>query len=153
MKTSIYNESFGSVKICYNDHAILSLSRIKDKKFKGESYVSPLSEMAINQIREYFLGKRKKFDFPMELLGTEFQKKVWNALCGIPYGETATYKEIAVAVRNPKAFRAVGMANHMNPIAIAVPCHRVIGTNGKLVGYATGLDLKEELLNLEKKYK
>ena len=102
---------------------------------------------------EYLDGKRKEFDFPYKMIGTEFQKKVWHALTKIPYGETRTYKEIATAVGNPKASRAVGMANNRNPIFIVVPCHRVIGANGKLVGYAGGLDMKDALLSLEKSHK
>lgn len=89
---------------------------------------------------EYLNGKRKTFDIKYEINGTEFQKKVWEELTHIPYGETSTYKEIAVAVGNPKASRAVGMANNKNPISIVVPCHRVIGSDGKLVGYAGGFE-------------
>ena len=94
-------------------------------------------------------GKRKSFDLPLKPEGTEFQKKVWNALLDIPYGETRSYKDIAVAIGNPKACRAVGMANNRNPISIIIPCHRVIGANGSLVGYGGGLPIKIELLNLE----
>lgn len=102
------------------------------------------------QLDEFFAGKRKEFDLPLAPVGTEFQKKVWDALREIPYGETRSYKDIAIAVENPKGCRAVGMANNKNPIAIIVPCHRVIGTNGKLVGYAPGTDIKRFLLELEK---
>ena len=94
----------------------------------------------------------RDFDFPYLLRGTEFQQRVWRALCAIPYGETRTYGEVAAAVGSPGAARAVGMANHRNPILIAVPCHRVIGADGSLVGYGSGLDMKEALLRLEKKY-
>ena len=100
---------------------------------------------------EYLEGKRKVFDFPYEFHGTEFQKKVWKKLCDIPYGETRTYKDIAIAIGNPKACRAVGMSNNKNPITIAVPCHRVIGANGKLVGYAGGIEMKKKLLEIEEK--
>ena len=103
------------------------------------------------QLGEFFEGKRKEFDLPLNPAGTEFQKKVWNALREIPYGETRSYKDIAIAVGSPKGFRAVGMANNKNPIAIIIPCHRVVGTNGKLVGYAGGMEAKEWLLSLEKK--
>ena len=106
---------------------------------------------ATKQLTQYFEGKRKEFNLPINLKGTEFMKKVWNELEKIPYGKTVTYKEIAERVGNPKAARAVGMANNKNPIPIIVPCHRVIGANGKLVGYALGLDMKEQLLNLEQK--
>ena len=103
------------------------------------------------QLDEYFRGERKTFDLPLAPKGTDFQKKVWNALQKIPYGETKTYGEIAAAVGNPKAARAVGMANNKNPIGIIIPCHRVVGANGKLVGYAGGMDKKEWLLQLERK--
>ena len=103
------------------------------------------------QIDEFFAGERKAFDLPLAPMGTEFQKKVWAALEEIPYGETRTYGEIAAAVGNPKAARAVGMANNKNPIAIIIPCHRVVGANGKLVGYAGGMERKMFLLELERK--
>lgn len=102
------------------------------------------------QLDEYFKGDRTAFDLPLDMEGTPFQVKVWHALQAIPYGETRTYKEIAEVIGNPKAVRAVGMANHVNPFIIVVPCHRVIGTNGKLTGYAAGLDKKLFLLELEK---
>ena len=105
---------------------------------------------AERQLEGYFLGKLKSFDLKLASNGTDFQKAVWKALCEIPYGETRTYKDIAVSIGNPKACRAVGLANNRNPIAIIVPCHRVIGSNGKLVGYASGLDVKDFLLKLEK---
>ncbi|KKF99461.1 methylated-DNA--[protein]-cysteine S-methyltransferase [Methanosarcina mazei] len=101
------------------------------------------------QFEAYFAGQLKSFDVKLAPEGTEFQKSVWRALCEIPYGETRTYKEIAISVGKPKAYRAVGLANNRNPISIIVPCHRVIGTNGKLIGYASGLDVKEFLLRLE----
>lgn len=104
---------------------------------------------AIKQLKEYFDGKRTAFDLKMKLHGTEFQKKVWTYLSEIPYGETRTYKDVAEAIGSPKGFRAVGMANNKNPIAIIYPCHRVIGASGKLVGYGGGLDIKEQLLRLE----
>ena len=102
------------------------------------------------ELEEYFSGQRKEFDIPLAPQGTDFQKKVWKALQNINYGTTASYKEIAQKINNPKAVRAVGMANNQNPIAIIIPCHRVIGSNGKLVGYAGGLELKQKLLELEK---
>jgi methylated-DNA-[protein]-cysteine S-methyltransferase len=106
-----------------------------------------------DQIQEYLSGKRKIFDVPIVLRGTDFQKKVWERLVKIPYGETRSYKEIAQQIGIPKGARAVGMANHNNPIPIIIPCHRVIGASGNLVGYGGGLDLKQKLLALEKKYK
>ena len=105
-----------------------------------------------NQLEEYFAGKRKTFDLPLAPKGTAFQQKVWSALQEIPYGDVCTYKDIAVAIGNPKGCQAVGGANGKNPIAIIIPCHRVIGKNGKLVGYAGGMGNKEFLLELEKSH-
>lgn len=102
------------------------------------------------QLNEYFKGKRKEFDLPLNIEGTPFQIKVWQALQKIPYGQTRSYKEIAEAINSPKAYRAVGMANNRNRIMIVIPCHRVIGSNNNLVGYAGGLNMKEMLLSLEK---
>ena len=103
------------------------------------------------QLREYFAGTRQQFDLPLDFEGTVFQKKVWQALLGIPFGETRSYRDIAEKVGNIKAVRAVGAANGKNPISIIAPCHRVVGVNGKLVGFAGGLNNKEILLGLEKK--
>ncbi|HWR24797.1 MAG TPA: methylated-DNA--[protein]-cysteine S-methyltransferase, partial [Methanosarcina sp.] len=105
---------------------------------------------AARQFEAYFSGKLEAFDLKLAPEGTDFQKSVWKALCEIPFGETRTYKDIAISIGKPKAYRAVGLANNRNPISIIVPCHRVIGTNGKLTGYASGLDIKEFLLKLEK---
>lgn len=102
------------------------------------------------QLDEYFKGNRESFNIPMNLEGTDFQKSVWKALQDIPYGETKSYSEIAEYINNPKACRAVGLANNKNPISIIIPCHRVIGKSGKLVGYGGGLHIKEKLLELEK---
>ena len=101
------------------------------------------------QLREYFDGKRKKFDLPIEFAGTDFQKQVWMSLTKIPYGKTISYGEQAASIGRPKAVRAVGGTNGMNPLSIIVPCHRVIGKSGKLTGYAGGLERKEFLLRLE----
>lgn len=103
------------------------------------------------QLDEYFAGKRKDFDVPTRLNGTEFQKRVWLALRDIPYGKTASYKDIASAVGCPKGYRAVGMANNRNPISIIYPCHRVVGSDGSLTGYGGGLDVKAKLLELERR--
>lgn len=111
---------------------------------------TPLLVEAEKQLIEYFNKTRTKFDLPLAPQGTDFMKRVWKELIQIPYGETRTYKQIAQKIGNEKASRAVGMANNKNPIPIIIPCHRVIGANNKLVGYALGLDKKEFLLNLEK---
>ena len=103
------------------------------------------------ELDAYFAGKLRKFTVPLKAKGTPFRKKVWDALLTIPYGETISYKELARRIDNPKAIRAVGGANHHNPISIIIPCHRVIGANGKLVGYGGGMDVKEFLLEHEKR--
>lgn len=105
---------------------------------------------AERQLNEYFAGSRKQFELPLKPDGTTFFQSVWTALCEIPYGETRSYGDIAHAIKRPTAARAVGMANHHNPIMIVIPCHRVIGANGQLTGYAGGLDVKQKLLDLEK---
>jgi len=103
----------------------------------------------IGELEEYFAGQRKEFDFPLDLRGTDFQVACWRALLAIPCSETRTYADIARAIHKPNAFRAVGMANNRNPIAIVVPCHRVIASDGSLCGYGGGLDIKRKLLELE----
>lgn len=112
---------------------------------------TPILKHAVLQLAEYFDGKRHEFDLPLDPRGTPFQKTVWSALLTIPYGETRSYKDIACTVGNPKACRAVGMANNKNPISILIPCHRVVGTGGALTGYGGGLDAKRMLLELEKR--
>ena len=129
------------------------ITRVTWSKIPGE-YVLEETEGILackNQLEEYFAGERRAFDLPLAPKGTAFQQKVWRALTEIPYGETRTYGEIAAAIGNPKAARAVGMANNKNPIGILIPCHRVIGADGKLVGYAGGMEKKAFLLELEMK--
>ena len=110
----------------------------------------PILLKTVQQLNEYFQGKRQKFDLPLDFEGTEFQQKVWQALLTIPFGETRSYKQIAEQVGNVKAVRAVSAANGKNPISIIAPCHRVVGANGKLVGFAGGLENKDILLKIEK---
>ncbi len=114
-----------------------------------EQRETPLLLEAKRQLSEYFDGARSRFSLPLAPRGTAFQRAVWKQLEAIPYGETRTYGQIAAALGKPTASRAVGGANHNNPIAIVIPCHRVIGANGKLTGYAGGLEIKEKLLRLE----
>ena len=124
----------------------------KAAKYAGGDIVikeTALIKKTISQLGEYFTGKRKIFDIPLAPQGTEFQLSVWKALQKIPYGKTRSYKEIAEAAGNQKACRAAGMANNRNPIAIIIPCHRVIGADGSLTGYGGGLDKKRYLLELE----
>ena len=121
---------------------------------KSSNYIikeTTLIKKATSQLFEYLNGKRRDFNLPLLKEGTDFQISVWNELLKIPYGETRSYKDIAIAINNEKAVRAVGMANNRNKIPIFIPCHRVIGSNKKLLGYGGGLEIKEFLLNLEKR--
>lgn len=118
-----------------------------------ETKLTPLISEAVNQLREYFKGDRKIFTVPLKPDGTDFQQKVWKTLTEIPYGQTISYGEIAEKIGKPGGARAVGNANNKNPIAIIIPCHRVIGANGSLTGYAAGLNIKKQLLSLEKFYR
>ena len=127
-----------------NKHRLL---RYMKADFKIET--SPILDQTKKQLDEYFAGNRKIFDIPLHPVGTDFQKKVWRALKDIPYGHTASYKELAENINCSKGFRAVGNANNKNRYAIVVPCHRVIGSNGNLVGYAGGLDIKKFLIEHE----
>jgi methylated-DNA-[protein]-cysteine S-methyltransferase len=146
-----FNYKFCNLFIAEENEAICCVSFCKDKVPKSfEKGETPLIKKAAKQLDEYFNNKRQLFDLPLILSGTDFQLKIWKALQTIPYGKTRSYGEIAAAIGNPKACRAVGMANNRNPIAIIVPCHRVIGHNGSLTGFAGGLNVKQNLLNLEK---
>lgn len=140
----------GIVKITQCGNSIARIEKIDGSCPNLSCETTPLLEKAICQIEEYLDGKRRVFELPLVFNGTAFQNKVWQALCDIPYGETRSYKQLAQAVGNPKACRAVGMANNKNPLLIVVPCHRVIGADGRLVGYAAGLEIKQQLLEMEK---
>jgi len=147
-----YNTPFKRIKIVEDDSKIIRLSFDNEEDFgEFELKDTVLLNQTTKQLDEYFEGKRKKFELPLNPNGTDFMKKVWKALEEIPYGETKSYKQIAEQIENPKASRAVGMANNKNPIPIIIPCHRVIGANGNLVGYALGLEMKRRLLELEKR--
>lgn len=141
----------GNLYIIADEKSILSVGFCRPQNIKEENTNLIILE-CMKQLDLYFSGKLKNFNLPLNPVGTEFQKKVWDELLNIPYGETRTYKEIAIAIGNTNASRAVGNANNKNPIGIIIPCHRVIGSNNKLVGYAGGLDKKEKLLNLEKNF-
>ena len=146
-----YSFPVGELSISETDQKITEISfRKKESEFDGELKETPLIRQAAEELKEYFDGTRKEFQIPWDLYGTSFQKRVWNALYEIPYGETRSYEDIAVRVGNPKACRAVGMANNKNPLMIVVPCHRVVGKNGSLTGYGGGISVKEYLLRLEK---
>lgn len=147
-----YNTEAGKIMIADNGIAVTNIY-FKDEASLKDDYVineTELIKKTYKELKEYFQGKRKSFDIPLEASGTEFQKKCWDALLKIPYGETRTYGQIAKSIGNPKACRAVGLSNNRNPISIIIPCHRVIGAGGKLVGYAGGLEVKEYLLKLER---
>lgn len=142
------NTKLGNICISEKDNII---TEIRFTKFdEEETYSNKVLEKCKNQLLEYFDGQRKSFDFKFSAKGTDFQKKVWNELLNIPYGKTISYKELAEKIGKPNAYRAVANANRLNPIPIIIPCHRVIGSNGKMIGYASGLDKKIDLLKLEK---
>ncbi len=139
----------GILEISCSENNLVGLKFVEQELLPSSPNLPRLHQEVRHQLKAYFEGKRKSFDLPFGFSGTDFQKKVWQALIEIPYGETRTYQDIAKAIGNPKAARAVGMANNKNSIAIVVPCHRVIGSNGKLTGYAGGLEIKAKLLRLE----
>lgn len=146
-----YETPVGILRIAEENNSITEISFLQEKVPIIESTLkeTPLLKRTFSQLQEYFSKTRTTFDLPLNPKGTTFQKKVWDALITIPYGETRSYKQIAEQVNCPKGSRAVGLANHNNPIAIIIPCHRVIGVDGKLVGYAGGLSIKETLLQIE----
>jgi methylated-DNA-[protein]-cysteine S-methyltransferase len=152
MKTTYYyNSPIGTIKFICDDKFLLEMKFVDDIGKESTNYPQIVSTCK-EQLDKYFEGKLKVFTIPLKFeSGTKFQREVWKALQSIPYGETRSYKDIAIQIGNPKAVRAVGGANNKNPIGIVVPCHRVIGSNGKLVGYAGGLDKKDMLLKFEEK--
>jgi methylated-DNA-[protein]-cysteine S-methyltransferase len=146
-----YESEIGRIGIVEKDGRITNVY-ITNNELPKEMQLceTPLLREAVRQFESYFSGHLKEFTLPIEPSGTAFMKQVWAALCEIPYGMTATYGEIAAKIGKPKASRAVGLANNRNPIPIIIPCHRVIGANGSLTGYAGGLEMKKRLLELEK---
>lgn len=146
-----YSTEIGILEITGTNKEILSIG-FKDDIETRPSETPECLKPCVSQLDEYFHGKRKKFTLALKLHGTDFQKRVWSALSDIPYGITKSYKDIATVIGNKKAVRAVGGANGNNPIGIIIPCHRVIGNNGKLVGYGDGVWRKKWLLDHEKKY-
>ncbi|MFA6830244.1 MAG: methylated-DNA--[protein]-cysteine S-methyltransferase [Bacilli bacterium] len=143
-----YQTAIGKITVGYEADTLFFLSFSSAVSEKNNP--SQFSDTVYQQIKEYLAGERKSFQIKYQERGTEFQMRVWSELKKIPYGETRTYKEIAVAIGNSKAARAVGMACNRNPLPLIIPCHRVIGAKGKLVGFALGLNMKEKLINLEK---
>ncbi len=152
-----YPSPVGLLDIYFTSRGIIRIEFGKSEENKNNQYIREQDYsvycLAYKQLNEYFTGKRRVFKLPLELEGTSFQKTVWQKLKQIPFGETRSYGFIARAIGNPGAARAVGMANNKNPIPIIVPCHRVIGSDGKLTGYGGGLKVKKWLLNHEKKYR
>lgn len=168
-ETYVYQSPIGALMLTEVQGALLRVSYQKPEEQEGQEGqegrssvfgqgepvrnaqppATPLLREAVRQLEEYFSGRRREFQLPLHLKGTEFQKRVWQALQEIPYGETRSYSQIAEQIGNPKAVRAVGMANHRNPIMVIVPCHRVIGKNQSMTGYACGIEVKEALLHLE----
>lgn len=147
----IYETSLGKIALTENGTAITRLIFSEVLPEGVNSMETPLIKKAVQELQEYFSGTRQCFDLPLSPQGTDFQQKVWKALQDIPYGAVCSYKDIATAIGNEKACRAVGGANNKNPISIIIPCHRVIGANGSLVGYGGGLEIKKQLLALEQK--
>lgn len=149
-----YETILGKISIAENGKGLTHLFLSPAFSLKNAILLeTPLLKQAASQLTEYLEGRRTACSLPLNPLGTQFQQKVWKALQDIPYGETCTYKDIAKAVDSPNAFRAVGMANRNNPLPILIPCHRVIGADGSLTGYAWGLEKKEFLLSLENLHK
>lgn len=150
--TFTYSTPIGSIQMTANEVAITRLTWIISKEIEKSTMEreTALMKEAYIQLIQYFRGIRTSFSIPLAPSGTPFQQKVWQALLQIPYGQTRSYQQIAETIGHPKAYRAVGMANHQNPIGIFIPCHRVVGKNGSLTGFSGGIHLKQWLLTLEK---
>jgi len=148
--TAYYQSPIGVISVQGNEEGIVYINFLDESKEDDENLPEVMLE-CLTQLDEYFSGKRKDFSLKLIANGTEFQKKVWNALTTVSYGTTASYKDIAEKIDNPRAVRAVGGANNKNPHSIIVPCHRIIGSNGNLVGYGGELWRKQWLLDFEKK--
>ncbi|MDR2817717.1 MAG: methylated-DNA--[protein]-cysteine S-methyltransferase [Oscillospiraceae bacterium] len=150
-----YDTDIGEIVTVENGQGITKLYFARTlKNFKKDDCViqeTPLLGELGKQLKEYLAGQRRIFDLPLSFDGTEFQMKVWSTLFTIPYGETRSYREVAAIFNHPRAARAVGFANNLNPLPILIPCHRVVGTSGELTGYAAGIEIKKHLLDLEKR--
>ena len=145
-----YETPIGRLQIFADSEYITGISFFEKKIQNAVEEETFLIKKMRSELEEYFNGKRKSFEVPIKPFGTSFQQPVWKALQEIPYGETRSYKQIAEMIGKPAACRAVGMANNRNPIPIVIPCHRVVGANGDLTGYAGGLEVKRKLLDIEK---
>jgi methylated-DNA-[protein]-cysteine S-methyltransferase len=156
-KTKIGELILGSFegKLCLLDFRYRKMRKTVDERIKKGLNAkfaennTEIIEKTLAELDEYFHGNRKEFDVPLKMVGTDFQKRVWEALLRVPFGTTSTYLQLAKNIKNEKAFRAVASANGANSMSIIIPCHRIIGSNGKLVGYAGGLPIKKQLLKLE----
>jgi methylated-DNA-[protein]-cysteine S-methyltransferase len=152
MQVYFQQTALGKVGIAEQNGNITALYFAGDIIPQGVDLIeTALINAAFLQLNAYLAGELKAFSLPLAPHGTAFMQTVWQALCSVPYGTTASYKDIALAINNPKALRAVGQANNKNPIPVFIPCHRIIGSNGKLVGYGGGLEIKAFLLTLEKR--
>jgi methylated-DNA-[protein]-cysteine S-methyltransferase len=153
MKLFFFQTSLGKIGIAEQDENITHLYFATEIVLENVDIIeTALINEAFSQLNAYLAGELKQFSLPLAPVGTDFMQTVWKTLLDVPYGETASYKQIAEKIGNPKAVRAVGMANNKNPLPIFIPCHRIIGSNGKLVGYAGGLQMKQQLLDLEKQH-
>jgi methylated-DNA-[protein]-cysteine S-methyltransferase len=146
-----HHSEIGFLEVVGNQKGILAINLGAEEFESDHDLPAPVAE-CLRQLDEYFRGLRQKFSIPLLLEGTDFQKAVWRQLQKIPFGRTASYGDVARAVGSPKAFRAVGNANNKNPVPLIIPCHRVIGSDGKLVGFGGGIWRKEWLLNHEKRF-
>ena len=146
---SRFSSPVGPLLLAVSEHGLVTLEFGRGKIAAGWVESEEKTAACARQLGEYFAGRRRRFDLRLDLRGTAFQKRCWRELLKIPYGETRSYADIARAIGNPGAVRAVGLANGQNPIAIIVPCHRVIGSDGSLTGYGGGLETKRKLLELE----
>ena len=153
MYAAMMNTALGSLLIKASNTAITQIHFMQDNDPVPELLGNSVTEQCIGELAEYFAGERKTFDIAIQPKGSAFQEKVWKALLQVPYGETRSYGELAQAIEQPKAARAIGMANNRNPIPIIIPCHRIIASDGKLTGYSGGLDNKRYLLALETQQK
>ncbi len=152
MVTAYRITKIGRIGISEENDFITNLYLPDGSANTAENGDSPLIREAFRRLEQYFNGSLKEFSLPLKPKGTAFMRKVWKALCTVPYGETASYKDIAAMINNPKAARAVGQANNRNPIPIFIPCHRIIGSSGNLTGYSGGLAVKKQLLDLERDF-
>ena len=147
--THCFNSPIGAVRLTEDGGSIIRIELVDT--FDESTAPTPVLHEAAQQIKAFLCGNRQQLDFPIRMAGTPFQQRVWRALQQIPYGTTRTYGEIATAIGNPRASRAVGMACNKNPLLLIVPCHRVVGANGTLTGFAYGTDAKCWLLELERR--